>query len=188
MKHIHKKKSNFFTFIFSFVPGCAEMYMGFMNNGLSLLAVFMLACMLSLGCSEILLVTIPIIWFYGFFHAHKLAGLDDETFDALEDNYIWDELAGGKSIVIPKEKQKKIISYILIFVGAGILWNCVTHFVLSMVPGEYWHIAYIIVDRIPGNIVAVLLIVFGIKLIKGKKKQIDMESEDLMDGYDNQSA
>ena len=37
------KKNNFFTFIFSFLPGAAEMYMGFMKNGFSILAIFFIA-------------------------------------------------------------------------------------------------------------------------------------------------
>ena len=31
-----QKKSKFFTFMFSFIPGAAEMYMGFMKQGVSL--------------------------------------------------------------------------------------------------------------------------------------------------------
>ncbi len=38
------KKSRFFTFIFSFCPGAAEMYMGFMKNGVTLMAIFFLLC------------------------------------------------------------------------------------------------------------------------------------------------
>ena len=35
-----KKKNKFFTFLCSFLPGAAEMYMGFMKMGISLLVVF----------------------------------------------------------------------------------------------------------------------------------------------------
>ena len=35
-----RKKNNFFTLVCSFCPGAAEMYMGFMKSGLSLLVVF----------------------------------------------------------------------------------------------------------------------------------------------------
>ena len=38
-----KKKSRFLTFIFSFLPGAAEMYMGFMKNGFSLMMIFFLS-------------------------------------------------------------------------------------------------------------------------------------------------
>ena len=35
-----KKKSGFWTFIFSLLPGAAEMYMGFMKMGVSLMGLF----------------------------------------------------------------------------------------------------------------------------------------------------
>ena len=38
-----QKKNKFFTFIFSFMPGAAEMYMGFMKQGVCLLALFLLS-------------------------------------------------------------------------------------------------------------------------------------------------
>ena len=37
-----KKKSRFLSFCFSFLPGAAEMYMGFMKTGMSLMLVFFL--------------------------------------------------------------------------------------------------------------------------------------------------
>ena len=188
MKHTHKKKSKFFTFIFSCVPGAAEMYMGFMNNGLSLLIIFMLACLMCWAWSDIFFLVLPIIWIYGFFHAWNVAGLDDEKFAEAEDVYIWEEFTEGRSISIPEEKVKKILPFALIFIGAGVLWNYLTRIILSMVPGEQWHFVYVLIDRIPGNVIAVICIVLGIRLIKGKKKQIDMESEEKMDGYDNESA
>ena len=38
-----KRKNRFFTFIFSCLPGAAEMYMGFMKNGLTLMIFFFLS-------------------------------------------------------------------------------------------------------------------------------------------------
>ena len=38
-----KKKNKFFTFIFSLLPGAAEMYMGFMKNGLSMMVMFFIS-------------------------------------------------------------------------------------------------------------------------------------------------
>ena len=37
-----KKKNRFLTFCFSMLPGAAEMYMGFMKTGVSLMSLFML--------------------------------------------------------------------------------------------------------------------------------------------------
>ena len=37
---MYRKKNKFLTFIFALLPGAAEMYMGFMKMGLTLLSLF----------------------------------------------------------------------------------------------------------------------------------------------------
>ena len=37
-----QRRNGFFTFIFSFMPGAAEMYMGFLKQGVSIMAIFLL--------------------------------------------------------------------------------------------------------------------------------------------------
>ena len=39
---MQRKKSRFWLFLFSFMPGAGEMYMGFMKMGLSLMLGFMI--------------------------------------------------------------------------------------------------------------------------------------------------
>lgn len=76
-----KKKNAFLTFIFSLLPGAAEMYMGFMKMGLSLMGVFFgLAILGSFFGQGIFLIADVVVWFYGFFHAHNLRAMDDEDF------------------------------------------------------------------------------------------------------------
>ncbi len=71
-----KKKNRFLTFCFSALPGAAEMYMGFMKMGVSLMLLFFLVCILSAWLYQGALVMIAIVvWFYSFFHANHLAGL-----------------------------------------------------------------------------------------------------------------
>ena len=85
-----KKKSGFWTFVFSLLPGAAEMYMGFMKMGISLMGLFFGLAMLSgfFGQSIFLLADV-VVWFYAFFHAHNLRAMDDEEFYALEDDYLF---------------------------------------------------------------------------------------------------
>ena len=42
-----KKKSGFLTFCFSLMPGAGEMYMGFMKQGVSIMAFFWLLIFLA---------------------------------------------------------------------------------------------------------------------------------------------
>ena len=46
MTMVQKKKNKTFTFLCSFLPGAAEMYMGFMKNGLTLMLLFFASFML----------------------------------------------------------------------------------------------------------------------------------------------
>ena len=70
-----KKKSGFLTFCFSLVPGAGEMYMGFMRQGVSIMALFwlliFLAAFLSIGP---VLFILPILWCYSFFNVHNIRG------------------------------------------------------------------------------------------------------------------
>ena len=92
-----KKKSSFWTFIFSLLPGAAEMYMGFMKMGVSLMGLFFGLFIVGgfFGQSIFVLADI-VVWFYAFFHAHNLRAMDDEEFYALEDDYLFHLDGSGK--------------------------------------------------------------------------------------------
>lgn len=171
-----RKKSGFWSFIFSFLPGAAEMYMGFLKQGISLMGAFFLliflASWMNLGA---LLFILPVLWCYGFFHAHNLRSMPDEEFYALEDDYLFHLstlMAGSKD---PNQKARGLIAAICIVIGAVILWNNFSAFLRWCLPAEalgwYWSF----MDRIPQLVVAVLLIAGGVWLIRGKKKQLDQE-------------
>ena len=111
-----KKKSRFLSFCFSFLPGAAEMYMGFMKTGMSLMLVFFLLIAFSGWIQQTIIVLFDVVvWFYGFFHANHLAGLSDEEFAQVEDEYIFgmESFLGTKGYV---EKHQKWVAYGLIFV------------------------------------------------------------------------
>lgn len=168
-----KKKSGFLTFCFSLIPGAGEMYMGFMKQGLSIMAVFWLvvffASFVDLGP---MLFILPILWCYSFFNVHNIRGMSDEEFYALEDDYIFhldDALEKSKW----KVKQTNLLAAGLIIVGAAILWQYVRDVMSWFLPDIiYWDI----IDSVPRIIIAVLLIFSGIYLIKGKKKELDSEA------------
>ena len=167
------KKNSFFTFIFSFLPGAAEMYMGFMKNGFSLMAVFALLCaLLFLGPTAPL---VAIVWFYGFFHARNLAKLDDASFAAFEDVYVWEEFEGGKKLNIPSGKLRTGFAVVLLFLGVSMIWSYVSDIVIKFIPEAYWDYMYPAIKDIPSLVVAIILIVLGIVLIRGKKKTLTEE-------------
>lgn len=167
-----KKKSGFLTFLLSLIPGAGEMYMGFMKQGLSIMAVFwgliFIAAYLHIGP---VLFVLPILWCYSFFNVHNLRGMSDEEFYAVEDDYMF-----HLEKVVPLEKwskkQNNILAGILILVGAMVLWNNLTSYMYDYLPSWiYWRF----IEDIPQIIIAVILIAAGAVLIKGKKKALDSE-------------
>ncbi len=168
-----QKKSRFWTFLFSFMPGAGEMYMGFMKMGVSLMGMFFLiitvATMLEIGPLMYLAV---IAWFYSFFHVHNLAGMPDEEFYSLEDEYLFNlgavkvqgaDLVGG---------YRKTIAIILIVVGFLMTWRGIFRVLGSYLPDYFYWIVRGIGYRLPQIVVGIGIILLGIYMIRGKKQQL----------------
>ncbi len=168
-----KKKNSFFTFLFSFVPGIAEMYMGFMKNGISLFAVFAVGVMSGFTVFEYASI---VLWFYGFFHARNLAAMTDEEFQQRTDIFIWEELFDGKETGTFTHRNQLIFAAILIFFGVSVLWNYFINYLSVMIiPDSMWESFYEWVSELPNCVLAVGMIVIGILLIRGKKKELAVD-------------
>lgn len=174
-----QKKNKIFTFIWSLVPGAAEMYMGFMKMGLSIMAVFCLSIMVPsvIRASDVFILIPFMVWFYSFFHARNLAACADETFGQLADAYIWEEFLDGRELHLPRGAARKWIAVILIVLGATLLWENMSYFILALIPEEMWDQMYWMIDKVPGVVIALLIIAMGVHMIRGKKESLDGEGE-----------
>lgn len=170
-----QKKNKIFTFIFSFIPGAVEMYMGFMKQGISLMALFLvsLAVPFSTRFFEILALSAVLVWFYGFFHARNLVSLPEELFDALEDHFVWEGVLEEKSFKISSPTLRKWAAGILIAIGGIILWDNFSAIIYNLIPDRYWDELYPIIDRFPQVVIAVLIIAIGFKMMAGKKEELN---------------
>ena len=170
-----KKKNRFLTVCFSCLPGAAEMYMGFMKMGVSLMLLFFLVCILSAWLNQGALVAIAVVvWFYSFFHANHLAGLSDEEFVRVEDDYMMgmEGLPGIRSVA---EKNYKWIAGLLIFLGVCFLWNSVEDLLRDILPEAYMFIPRMmwrIGNYIPSLVIGVGIIYIGVKMISGKERSL----------------
>lgn len=175
-----KKKNRFLTFCFSLMPGAAEMYMGFMKTGVSLMVLFFLVIAVAGWIQQVVLAMFcVVIWFYSFFHANHLAGLSDEEFGQVEDEYLFgmESLPGVKSLV---EKHQNVVAGILIFIGMCLLWNSMTNLLYDILPKSYRFIARamsLIGYYLPSVLIGVAIIVIGIKMISGKKVETGKDEE-----------
>ena len=170
-----KRKNTFFTFICSFMPGAAEMYMGFMKTGASLMAVFF-ACVMIPGLfrfSDVCMAAAVLVWFYGFFHARNLAACDNVEFESITDHCIWEEFTDLKAMHLPEGTARKWLSACLILLGAGILWRNFADLAMSLIPDYLWDILSPIITGTPEVVLSVFLILLGVRLIQGRKEELD---------------
>lgn len=174
-----KKKNGFFTFCCSLIPGAGEMYLGFMKEGVSMMALFLgsFVLMAFLGL-DVFTLLLPIIWFYSFFNVHNKASLPDEEFYALEDDYLF-----HMEQIIPEGhlngRQTTVFAWILILLGISILWGPIVReflrFIGLFLSDELLQTVRSFLRQLPRYVVAILLIASGIHLIRNKKKELEQE-------------
>ena len=174
---MRRKRGKFMTFIYSLIPGAAEMYMGFMKQGISLMAMFFLCFVIPsvLRVSDVFILFAVLVWFYSFFHARNLASCDDETFGTLQDDYVWTAFLAGNDLKITHPAVRKWGAVALIVYGVTQLWNSISNWCYYLIPDRIWEEASIFVDDVPEIVVALVIIIVGCKLIAGKKEELHGE-------------
>lgn len=169
-----KKRSGFIRFLLSFLPGAGEMYMGFMKMGVSLMAVFFGLVSISMVLeSGILLFIDTIVWFYSFFHVHNLAGMSDEEFYAVEDEYLLplDEINLKEKKL--SEESRKIVSICLIILGVVLTYQGLERMLCAYIPDWIYNMIAQITNSLPKIIIGLAIIYIGVKMIRGKKEELD---------------
>lgn len=186
---MRKRKNRFLLFCCSLMPGAGEMYLGFMKMGVSLMSVFVLAFMVAdFSGLGILSVIAMVIWFYSFFHANNLGGLSEEELNNVEDNYLIIDLDDANVFKSSMTgKYRKGMAFVLIIIGIAMLWDVVCDALYNILGNEWYYkyfrvISDMISYQLPRIIIGIVIIWIGIKLIRGKKEELD-KLEDKEDTY-----
>ena len=175
------KKSKFLTFVFSLLPGAGHMYMGFMNMGVSFMSVFFFTIFLStwLNIGPLLFV-LPLIWFYSFFDCTNRLSLDEEEFLLLEDKYLFsiDKLSKlDKNIFKKRNFAAGVVLLILgIYLIADNMMNVLAQYIPQYIPQELYYIIQDFMRQTPKIIIGVAIIVIGVRLIIGKKRECKVDA------------
>ena len=176
-----RKKNGFFTFIFSFLPGAGEMYMGFFKQGVSIMSIFFIligiSSWLNLGA---LMFILPVLWFYSFFHVHNLYSLPDEEFYSIEDKFLFDYDEYKIQKMFANDRGRKILAIVLIIVGVSAIWNIFTDLLESSFRalGIDMNWFYIFANNVPQAVIGIIIIILGVYLIRGKKKELYEQIEE----------
>lgn len=186
-----KKKSKFWLFIFSFIPGAGEMYMGFMKMGLSLMMGFMLSiAVIVITHIDVLSVIAITIYIYCFFHAHNINGMDDEAFQKLEDTYLFgfDNMESVR--VRLGGKGRVITAAVLIIIGIIMMVNVGFNLLFDIFgwDNQYFSTVYYFVKgEVPRLLIGIAIIWGGVTMLRGKKiddpadKYIEMRDDNSND-------
>lgn len=180
-----RKKTGFFSFLCSLLPGAGEMHMGFYKQGLSLMVLFfgVMAISSYIDIGPLLLI-LPVIWFYSFFHVNNLKTMPDEEFYAVEDDYIFhfhDENLRG---IMSGDKGRKILAFILIFLGASAIWNSIRDGIFRVFLSfdtQFANIFDEMARELPRTVIAIIVIYIGIQMIRGKKHELNRKNDTIID-------
>jgi len=172
-----KKRGKFSTLFLALMPGAGHMYMGFMKTGLSLMSAFLFlvffSTWLSLGP---LLFILPLIWFYSFFDCINKRFVADEEFLLLEDSYLF---SIDKFFRLDNElfqKRRLFAGVILLLLGAYLVLNNIMQSLARYIPQEVYQVIYNVMRIAPQIIVGIVIIVIGVKLIIGKKRENEINA------------
>ena len=118
---------------------------------------------------------LPIIWFYAFFDANNKNSTEDEEFYQIEDDYLF-HIEQFKDLQRLWDKHGNIfIALLLIFGGIYLLIHPIVYWFMdsNFLTVQQRDIFWTFYDRIPQFLLAVVIIVLGIRLIRGKKQEYD---------------
>lgn len=176
---MQRKKSRFIVFILSFIPGAGEMYMGFMQMGLSLMLGFMILTAIvgltNLGALSVFPVA---LYAYSFFHANNLATLDDRSFHMIRDEFLFGFGNIGHRQWRLEGRNRTIAAAILIILGIMMLWQVVFNVLCDIFGWDSVLLSklyYFVRDELPRAVVGIAVIWGGLALIRGKRIRIEEE-------------
>lgn len=160
------RKSGFFTMCWSFVPGAAQMYQGYMKRGLSLIGMFCFGIFLT-ACTGILAVVLPVIYMYNFFDGLNLHEQIRQGTNPPDDYIIHLGLENGLAALMGR--RHNLFGWLLIGLGAVMLYE-------NFLSPWLWQLSYLfpglsfitdLLRSLPNLLLALALIGLGVWLVRG---------------------
>ena len=172
------KKSAFWTFIFSCWPGAGQMYLGYTKRGASLMTGFLLL----LGASNFLNLWLfatftPVVWFYAFFDAWSIRNMDPAKREQFPDDFLlfpqFDQRSSAEQFA---KSHRRAFGIGLILLGFYVLYNNLllpplAALISTVKVDLYW--LWRMANGLPTLVVAVLIILLGLRLMRGERRADD---------------
>lgn len=160
------RKNKFLTFCCACIPGVGQMYQGYMKRGVSLMILFWgIAGLSGVLYMPILSFFLPVIWAYSFFDVMNKWNWTIEQLSLMEDKPIFDMPA-----VMNFSNRHKWVGIAVIVFGIILLYNVFASTISSVLYDIFGYTSIHWMTRIlPTVVIAVIVILFGIKLVRGPR-------------------
>ena len=177
------KKNAFWTFLFSFVPGCGLMYLGYLKKGLQYMLMFGAALWLALLSNDlfrwnvgnwvmsVFSIVAVVIWFFQFFDAMhtrsrmKRLGIDSPA----DDGFFYPQSLFSNS---PLKRISAAKSFAVTLIVFGSVW--MLSMLMDMSRKYLIEEIQVYVDRVNQYLFPVLislaLVIAGARLLRGGRK------------------
>ena len=174
-----KRKHGFLLFLTSCIPGCGEMYQGYMKRGMSILTIFCgifaLAVLLEIGALAVLMLP---VWLFSFFDSYNLRA-QTEADATPADAYLF-----GLSDMDSRRmndllrKRHSLVGWGLVILGVYVFYTTAADWVTDFFYQFFdaWWIGRILSYDVPRLAVTVGIIALGVWFIRGPKRE---KSEDI---------
>ena len=166
-------KRGLFLFLCSCIPGCGQMYQGYMKRGSSLMLVFWgwLTVVFFFGLDILLFMLFP-IWLYTYFDSYNLrTHLENGT--AGEDEFLFglSDVDSEKITALCRERHS-LLGWILVALGLYMLYERIIQRLASFLwQFEYLNWLYeLLVYDVPRLVVTFGIIALGVWFIRGPRK------------------
>lgn len=171
------RKNGFLTFIFACVPGCGQMYQGYMRRGVSLAFWFwgmvFIAGVLNF---ELIVFLMPVIWAFAFFDTFNLRALTIEQRMVFRDDFIPNQAFFAQYMKLKPDVMYMIFGWGLIGFGGLLIYN-------TLIQGFLWRFMDGIIGSFVYNLVplaiGILVIVLGLKMLGKNRKNANKPDDDI---------
>ena len=177
-----KKKNSFLTLMFSCCPGGGHMYLGFMKQGVQLMALFFATIAVASFAYILRPISflIPILLAYSIFDASNKCSTMADPDDSDLDLFKWFNIKNNGKL--QDMNYYKIGAYGLIIVGGFILFDTLIINALRNIMGQFLrHLdinLYYIERAIKSSLLGIIFIIGGIKLLGHLKKATPTQQDD----------
>ena len=175
-----QRRKGLFLFVCSCVPGCGQMYQGYMKRGLSLMLLFWgwMAMIVFLQIDALIFLLVP-MWLYTYFDSYNLrARMDQEGSGGEDDAFLFglSDVDSEKFTAICA-KRHSLIGWLLVALGLYMLYDRIVRRLASFL-WQFEHLDWLynlLVYDVPRLIVTFGIIALGLWFIRGPKKAAPVE-------------